>query len=50
MGSSNVWSQKNFFTVGEREAAQTTEGHTCNEILDKKDFLGIISGHKMTIY
>ena len=39
-----------FFTVGEREAAQTTEGHTCNEILDKKDFLGIISGHKMTIY
>ena len=32
------------------QLAKYTEGHTCNEIVDKKDFLGIISGHKMTIY
>ena len=49
MGSS-VWSQKNFFYSWRKGSCLTTEGHTCNEILDKKDFLGIISGHKMTIY
>ena len=37
---------KDFFL----QLAKYTEGHTCNEIVDKKDFLGIISGHKMTIY
>ena len=51
MGSSSVWSQKNFFLqLAKGKLLDLTEGHTCNKILDKKDFLGIISGHKMTIY